>query len=93
MYKLNKTNHAMTRMKQRSFSINIVNLIYIYGESRGFLRGVESFYLSRDSMMQIQNDFGSRLYKECEKYRGAYIIVADDGSLITVAHSHRKTIH
>lgn len=44
-------------------------------------------------MSHIYNDYGRIFRKVCEKYKNTYLIVAENGVLITVARSYRATIH
>jgi len=87
------TKHSRVRSQQRCLNRFVIDILFNYGESRRCRGGVDGLFFSRDSLRQIMNDLGSRIFKMCEKYKNAYLIVAEDGVLITAARSNRRTIH
>lgn len=93
MYGLSQTKHYSVRTQQRCINRLIADLLIFYGESRRCRDGAQSIFFSRDSLSEIRNDLGGPTCKMCEKYKNAYLIVSDDGALITAARSHGKTIH
>lgn len=89
---LSETKHSLLRSQQRSINRVVKELLLTYGDSRRCSGGVVRIYFSKDSLSEILSDLGSPACKMCEKFRNAYAIVSD-GVLVTVARSHRKTIH
>ena len=86
------SRHGMIRMAQRSINISVIDFLISYGEVRRCRDHAESFYFSKRSLRDILDDHGLSAFKACEKMRNAYIVI-QDGVLITVARSHRRTIH
>lgn len=92
MYGLIETKHFLARSQQRCIKSFIQELLLYYGESRKLRDGIDSIFFSRDSLHAILNDLGNPTFKMCEKFRNAYLILSEDGVLITIARSYR-TIH
>lgn len=88
-----QSKHAALRMIQRGLSENIVELLMSYGSCRSAGRGAESVFFTKGALEDIKNDLGFKLYKECEKFKNAYVIVSNDNVLITVARGYRRSVH
>ena len=93
MHSLKKSNHFKVRTQQRCVNGLVTDVLFTYGESRKCRGGVESIFFSRESLIDIRNEFGASICNACEKLRNSYLIVSEDGVLITAARSNRRTIH
>ena len=82
------TKHAAARMVQRNFSAHVVEAILTYGKSQ-FVRGAESVILDRKALELVAAD-DLRLAINLERYRGAYVVVGDEGQIITAARRCRR---
>jgi hypothetical protein len=93
MYGFAETKHSLVRSQQRSINNTVKELLLIYGDSCRCGGGVDRIYFSKDSLNEILSDLGSPVCKMCEKFKNTYAIVSEDGVLITIARSYRKTVH
>lgn len=87
------SEHFCLRFQQRGMDDIVVMALLHYGQSRASRHGIDSLMFTKDVLIEIRNDCGPTVAKMCERQRNTYLIVSDDGVLITVAHGHRKTIH
>lgn len=83
------TRHAETRMQQRSISRRAVEMLITYGEYRRH-RGAEICYFSKGSRLRMLQDLGKRAFLKLEKILDAYLVVSDDGAIITAGHRHHR---
>lgn len=90
---ITRTKHFDQRFQQRGLSDIVVWALLHYGEQHSSRHGVESLIFTKAALVEIKNDHGAAIFKACDKRRNAYLILSDDGVLITVARSYRKTIH
>lgn len=88
-----KTKHFSQRIQQRGITVAVVQALYKYGECHSSRNGVDSLVFTKAALIEIRNEHGSILHNACEKRRNAYIIASENGTLITVARSYRKTVH
>lgn len=85
--------HSRVRSKQRSVSDILLYMLFMYGDHRLCRGGASSIYFSRSSLDEIRSELGPDCHKRCEKFRNVYAVVSGDGTLITVARSHRRLFH
>lgn len=88
-----RTKHFDTRFQQRGLNQTVVEALFCYGIGRKTRDGAESISFTKSVLREIRNGLGSDTFKMCEKLKNAYVVVSDDGALITVARSHRRTVH
>ena len=93
MYGLIYTKHFGQRAQQRSLNSIVVAALLRYGESRYSRAGIDSLIFTKAALADIKSDYGARIFQMCERFKNTYIIMSDDGVLITVARSHRRTVH
>lgn len=82
------TRHADRRCIERRFPREIVQLIHDCGTSYRS-RGVEGLKLDRHAI-DLAAESNHRLRADLRRYRGAYMIVANDAAVITVARETRR---
>lgn len=87
------THHFRLRFQQRGLNDAVVMALLRYGAARKTRAGAESLIFTKDALAEIGNDHGPDLLKLCERFRSIYLIVSEDGVLITVARSRGRTIH
>lgn len=90
---ISRTKHFEQRFQQRGLNQIVVMALLQYGERRASRHGVDSIVLTKVALADIKSDMGRSAFLACEKLRNAYIIVSEDGTLITVARGYRRTIH
>ena len=79
------TRHARKRMQQRSIPVDLIDLLFRFGDCRDARHGADSYYFTKRSWRQVESYLGTEL-KAFERYRNVYAIVAD--RVMTVAHRH-----
>ncbi len=88
-----RTKHFNQRIQQRGLDETVVMALFHCGERRTSHRGIDSLIFTKNALADIRSDHGLAIFKACERLRSAYLITSEDGVLITVAHSYRRTIH
>lgn len=83
------THHAEARMKQRGISLQAVDALMAYGEYRRH-RGAEVCYLTRHSRSRMLKDMGKSAFMKLEKALDAYVVVSDEGAVITAGHRRHR---
>ena len=84
---LHFSQHGMTRRQQRCIPPFVIDALTDYGDERFLGGGGRSFSFSKRSWKHFRRYMGQAI-QAYEKYRNAYVIVAEDGSIITVAWRH-----
>lgn len=85
---LNLTAHAETRANQRGIRHETMEVLLDYGvaKARG---GADVFYMDQAARRKVRYDLGSKAYARIERALDAYLVLAEDGSVITVAHRRK----
>ena len=85
MTTLSSTEHATTRMHQRSFPPIVIDWLDEFGEEQFDGRGGVVSYFSRKSKRRLERTFGRRFVAENAKYLDRYVVRSTtDGAVITV---------
>ena len=86
------TVHARSRCQQRGISPVVVDLIVDYGaEVRS--HGVSKYYLDRKARADLRRAVGPAELRQYERKLNCYVVVADDGVLITAAPRTARIKH
>ena len=88
-----RTKHFDQRLQQRGLNEIVIMALLYYGERRTSHHGIDSLIFTKSALADIRSDFGIAVFKACEKLRNTYLIASEEGVLITVARSYRRTIH
>ncbi len=83
------TRHASERAAPRSISEEAIDLVLDHGEVQR-VKGADSYFLNAPTKQRLRNDLGRDGYRRCERHLGIYVIVGDDGRIVTVAHRRRR---
>lgn len=79
--------HARTRIRQRGIPKAAIELVLDYGESERS-HGADRFYIPFRDLAFIRQDLGiNRGALDCLNLN---VVVSDDGTVITVAHTFRR---
>ena len=76
-------------MQQRSIPMCAVDALMEYGEARRH-HGADIVFLTKRGRKAIQKDCGKQTLLKLEKALDAYLVVSDDGAVITAAHRKRR---
>ena len=79
------TKHASQRIQQRGISTEAVDAILAYGTRRRH-RGADIYYLLKKSRRRLSGAFGRERYSKLERALDSYVVVSDDGAILTAAH-------
>jgi len=82
------THHAELRSIQRRMPPEVISTIYSYG-STAHARGAVCLTLDAQSIA-LAAESDRRRRSELERYQGAYIVVGDGETVVTVAHRRRR---
>lgn len=85
----NETRHARTRRQGRGIPPFVVNLLV---EQGACLRhdGADVFYMDKKARRRIRRALGDRIHTALEGYLDAYVVLGDDGRIITAAWRTRR---
>ena len=93
MHGITRTRHFDQRMQQRGMNHTVIDALLQYGVARKTRDHASSLVFTKGALAEIRTDLGHAVFLACEKLRNAYIVVSDEGALITVARSYRRTVH
>ena len=79
------TQHAETRIQQRGIPHAAVDAILSYGRRRRH-HGADVYFLDKKSRGRMAQALGSKMYSKLERSLNSYLVVSDDGAIITAAH-------
>lgn len=84
--------HARSRCQQRGIPPVVVDLIVDFGaEVRTY--GASKYYLDRRSRSDLRRAVGSQALRQVEHKLNCYVVVADDGVLVTAAPRTKRIRH
>ena len=83
------SNHARARLQQRAIRREAVETLLAYGE-RQRRNGADVYFLRRDSRARVIGALGRRRYNRLSRSLDSYLVMSDDGELITAAHRLRR---
>lgn len=81
------SQHAKKRSKQRSIPEVVIDLLLDFGDETHLGSGATSFSFRKKSWSRAVKYLGAKA-KYFERYRACYVVVAEDGTVITVAYCH-----
>lgn len=86
LYRLgtNMSRHSRRRQQQRVIPQSIVDALLDYGARRPAGRGVEECYFNKRAWRHYSAYLGHEA-RHFERYRSAYVIVGETGTVITTA--------
>lgn len=85
--KIGFTRHGALRRQQRSIPNAVIEGLIDFGEERHDRRGCISYSFSKRSWRCYARHLGDNV-KKYERYRSVYVVVAENGAVITTAWRH-----
>lgn len=79
------TAHAQARLQQRAIPGEAVDTLLAYGERRRH-RGADVYYLSKTARSRVASALGKERYNRLSRSLDTYLVVSDNGDLITAGH-------
>lgn len=83
------TAHARVRCQQRSIKSEAVDALLAYGERKRH-HGADIYYLTRRTRARVATALGPERYRRLERCLDAYLVVSDDGALVTAARRRTR---
>lgn len=83
------TRHAQARCQQRGIPPEAVEAILAYGNARRH-DGADVYYFDKRARSRAEAALGRPRFCRIEKALDSYVVLSDDGSLLTAAHRLRR---
>ncbi|MBX6370198.1 MAG: DUF4258 domain-containing protein [Rhodospirillales bacterium] len=83
------TAHAQARCQQRGIRREAIERILDHG-CAARVCGADSYFLDKMGRRRLRQDLGAHGFRAIERWLNAYVVVADDGQIITVAQRTRR---
>lgn len=83
------SRHAEWRMANRGFSREHVAILVDFGRRRR-TRGATVYFMDKVSRSRVRKAIGAKPFAKIEKKLDAYVVVADDGTVVTAAKRLRR---
>lgn len=84
-----ETRHASVRRQERGIPPFVVNLLLEQGACTRH-DGADVFYLDKEARRRVRRTLGDRIHAALEGYLDAYIVIGDDGRVVTAAWRTRR---
>jgi hypothetical protein len=85
------TRHATIRCQQRGIQTGVVNAILEYGKRRR-RRGADICYMDKAGRERAWSDMGRKAYAKIADRLHTYLVIGDDGKIITTKRFRRLVI-
>ena len=85
------TQHVQARCKRRGIRSEVVDVLLDYGR-RKCLHGAEICYLDRAARQRAWSDMGCKAYARIADRLHTYLVLSDDGRVVTVAKRFRRIV-
>ncbi len=82
---MNMSKHASVRSQQRGIPPMLVDLLFEFGASEKAHDGASKLYFDKSASRRLQA-YAGPLSSLLEQHLDVYVVVADDATVITVAH-------
>lgn len=79
------SKHAKIRSQQRAIPASVIDLILEYGKPHKTTGNALRYEVEREKIPMLQSRL-KRLIQKVEKIKNTAVLVADDGTIITVYH-------
>ena len=83
------TKHAVTRCQQRGIPAEVVDVLLTFGRRR-FRHGAEVCFMDQLGRRQAEKTLGRPRFAQIADKLNSYVVVSDEGRLITAAPRCRR---
>jgi len=80
----NLTKHAQKRMQQRSIPQMVLDWLVDFGHSEPAGNGARKYFFDKQSRRHFKK-YAGQLYGSLEQHLNAYVVLASDSTVVTVA--------
>ncbi len=84
------TEHAKIRSQQRGIPPLVIEWLEDFGEQNHDHRGAVVFHFSKQARRRLERAVGRQPVKRMSEWLDAYVVVATDGSIVTVGRRWRR---
>tara|TARA_B110000908_G_scaffold97774_1_gene115447 strand:- start:10890 stop:11183 length:294 start_codon:yes stop_codon:yes gene_type:complete len=84
------SDHAIRRSQQRAIPEIVIQSMIEYGQPIPVRDKATSYTLTLDALKEAKSELPDRIYQCLEKKKNAYVIVSEDGIVITTAWSKKS---
>jgi len=83
------THHAAARCRQRGIQAEVVEALLAHGE-RHWRRGAEVCFMTRQARQRARVALGAKPFARIADRLGCYLVVSDEGAVVTVAQRRQR---
>lgn len=84
------THHAAARLQQRAIPPFIIELLERFGSVMR-CGGAEQLFFDKAARKRLERHMGGRRsFRHVEPWLNVYVVIGDNGNLVTVAHRSRR---
>lgn len=83
------TAHASARMHQRGIQRAVVEAIFANGRAE-HSHGAHIYFIDRRARDFVRDEVGAKEFAQLEKNLSTYLVIGDDGRLVTAARRTRR---
>ena len=87
------TRHAEARQRQRSIPSYVIAATYAFGSDHAVRGSLTAYTLDRQAVELAQESYPASVGKALNKYLGVYLIIGDEGKIVTVARGRCRPTH
>ena len=85
------SKHASVRAQQRAMSTGLLDIVFIHGSRSPAGGGAETIRLTLASLCELAAELEPDVWRRhADRLTSVYLVVASDGSLVTVGHQIRR---
>lgn len=83
------SHHASARCRQRGIRSEVVGVLLEFGHRR-HRHGAEVCFMDRAARARVCTALGRRAYARIADRLGTYLVIGEDGGVVTAAHRLRR---
>lgn len=83
------TKHASKRIQQRGIPPLIVEWLVLFGDSM-YWDGFEVKFFDKSGRKRLRKYVGHSIFSSFDKYMKSYLMLGDDGVIVTVGHRTQR---
>jgi hypothetical protein len=83
------TRHATARCQQLGIQTQIIDVLLKYGRAQ-YRHGAEVVFMDHKARVQAREELGAKQFAQISDRLDKYVVVSNDGSLITAAPRRRR---